>query len=130
MAVEKKERKNTSIRLGETLDDLIDQYAAFMNINRSKVIRQVLMEGLFQKTKAAQFQHFEEWVGKREAFTLLTKCEKCDSNKNIGFYHIDENIDNNATNNIITLCIPCLNAFQNWRLKQNVKEKFIEWFFS
>jgi predicted transcriptional regulator len=130
MAVKKTERKNTSIRLGETLDDLIDQYAAFMSMSRSKVIRHVLMEGLFQKTKAAQFQHFEEWVGKREAFTLLTKCEKCGSDKNIGFYHIDENIDNNATNNIITLCIPCLNAFQNFRLKQNVKEKFIEWFFA
>jgi len=130
MAVKKTERQNTSIRLGETLDDLIDQYAAFMNTSRSKIIRQVLMEGLFQKTKAAQFQHFEEWVGKREAFTLLTKCEKCGSDKNIGFYHIDENIDNNTTNNIITLCIPCLNAFQNFRLKQNVKEKFIEWFFA
>ena len=130
MAIKKTERQNTSIRLGETLDNLIDQYAAFMNTSRSKIIRQVLMEGLFQKTKAAQFQHFEEWVGKREAFTLLTKCEKCGSDKNIGFYHIDENIDNNATNNIITLCIPCLNAFQNFRLKQNVKEKFIEWFFA
>ena len=56
--------KNTSIRLGDTLDELIDQYAAFMNIDRSKVIRTVLMEGLFQKTKAAQFQHFEDWLAK------------------------------------------------------------------
>jgi predicted transcriptional regulator len=130
MAVEKKERKNTSIRLGETLDDLIDQYAAFMGISRSKVIRNVLMEGLFQKTKAAQFAHFEKWIGKREAFTLLTKCEKCDSEKNLGFFHIDGNIDNNSTNNIVTLCIPCINSFQNWKLKENSIEKFIEWFFA
>ena len=88
------------------------------------------MEGLFQKTKAAQFKHFEEWISKREAFTLMTKCEKCDSGQNIGFYHIDGNIENNATNNIVTLCVPCLNAFQNWKLKQNGIEKFIEWFFT
>lgn len=122
--------KNTSIRLGETLDDLIDQYCAFMGMTRSKVIRQVLMEGLFQKTKFAQFQHFEEWINKREAFTLMTKCEKCGSDKNLGFFHIDGNIENNTTNNIVTLCVPCINVFQNWKLRENSIEKFIEWFFS
>lgn len=88
------------------------------------------MEGLFQKTKAAQFKHFEEWIGQREAFTLLTKCEKCGFEKNIGFYHIDGNIENNSTNNIVTLCVPCINSFQNWKLNENNIEKFIEWFFS
>jgi len=122
--------KNTSIRLGETLDELINQYAAFMGMTRSRVIRQVLMEGLFQKTKAAQFKHFEEWIGKREAFMLMTKCEKCNSEKNLGFFHIDGNIENNSTNNIVTLCVPCINAFQNWKLNQNNIEKFIEWFFA
>ena len=122
--------KNTSIRLGEILDNLINQYAAFMGMKRSSVIRQVLMEGLFQKTKAAQFQHFEEWIGQREAFTLLTKCEKCGSEKCLGFFHIDGNIDNISTNNIVTLCVPCINAFQSWKLNQNGIEKFIEWFFA
>jgi predicted transcriptional regulator len=122
--------KASSIRLGETLDDLINQYAAFMNMTRSKVIRQVLMEGLFQKTKAAQFAHFEEWVGKREAFSLLDKCEKCGSDKRLVFYHIDGNIENNSSNNIVTLCVPCINTFQNWKQKDNIKDKFIEWFFS
>jgi len=122
--------KNTSIRLGETLDDLINQYAAFMGVKRSSVIRQVLSEGLFQKTKAAQFAHFEEWIGKREAFSLLTKCEKCGSEKRLGFYHIDGNIENISTNNIVTLCVPCINSFQSWKLNQNSVEKFIEWFFS
>ena len=122
--------KNTSIRLGDTLDELIDQYAIFMGKKRSRVVREILMEGLFQKTKSAQFKHFEEWISKREAFTLMSQCEKCESEKNLGFYHIDGNIENNETSNIVTLCIPCLNAFQNWKLKQNGKEKFIEWFFS
>jgi predicted transcriptional regulator len=122
--------KNTSIRLGKTLDDLINQYAAFMGVKRSRIIREVLLEGLFQKTKATQFRHFEEWLAKREAFELMTCCEKCGSAKNIGFYHIDGDIENNSANNLVTLCIPCLNAFQNWRLKQNIKEKFVEWFFS
>jgi len=123
-------RKNTSIRFGENLDKLIEQYAAFTGQSRSDAIRNVLMEGLFAKTKYAQFQHFEEWVGKREAFTLLTKCEKCSSEKNLGFFHIDGNIENNSTNNIVTLCVPCINLFQSWKLNQNSVEKFIEWFFS
>ena len=49
---------------------------------------------------------------------------------NLGFYHIDGNVDNIAANNIVTLCISCLNTFQNWKMKQNIKEKFIEWFFA
>lgn len=123
--------KNRSIRLGDTLDELIAQYAIHVNKKPSRVIREVLMEGLFQKTKAAQFQHFEEWIAKREAFTLLSKCEKCGSSEHkLGFYHIDGNIDNTTANNIVTICVPCLNAFQNWKMKQNIKEKFIEWFFS
>jgi hypothetical protein len=122
--------KNTSIRLGNTLDELIDQYTAFTGLSRSDVMRQTLSEGLFHKTKFAQFQHFEEWIGQREAFTLLTKCEKCGSEKCLGFFHIDGNIDNISTNNIVTLCIPCINAFQSWKLNQNGIEKFIEWFFA
>jgi hypothetical protein len=122
--------KGTSIRLGETIEELIEQYAAFMGMKRSRVIREILMEGLFQRTKATQFRHFEEWIAKREVFELMKRCEKCGSEQNLGFYHIDGNIDNNEASNIVTLCIPCINAFQNWKLKQNVKEKFIEWFFS
>jgi predicted transcriptional regulator len=122
--------KNRSVRLGDTLDELIDKYAVHVGKKPSRIIREVLMEGLFQRTKAAQFQHFEEWLIKREAFTLLNKCEKCGSEHNLGFYHIDGNINNTAANNIVTLCIPCLNAFQNWKMKQNIKEKFIEWFFA
>lgn len=122
--------KNTSIRLGDTLEDLIEQYVAFTGLSRSDVIRQTLSEGLFQRTKFAQFKRFEEWIGEREAFTLMTKCEKCSSDKRLVFFHIDGNIDNNSTNNIVTLCIPCINAFQSWKIKENSVEKFIEWFFS
>lgn len=122
--------KNTSIRFGDNLEKLIEQYAAFTGQKRSDAIRSVLMEGLFQKTKAAQFKHFEEWIGKREAFTLMTKCEKCGAEKNLGFFHVDGNIENNSTNNIVTLCISCINSFQNWKLKENSTEKFIEWFFA
>ena len=122
--------KNRCVRLGDTLDELIEQYAIYVGKKPSIVIREVLTEGLFQKTKAVQFQHFEEWINKREVFTLMNKCEKCGSEHNLGFYHIDSNIDNTATNNIVTICVSCLNAFQNWKMKQNTKEKFIEWFFN
>lgn len=124
-------KKNTSIRLGDDLLDLIDQYAAFMGTTRSKVIREIMMEGLFQKTKFAQFQRFEEYLMDREALTLFDRCEKCESSSNkLGMFHIDGDINNNASTNIVTLCIPCLNAFENFKLTQNRKEKFVEWFFS
>jgi predicted DNA-binding protein len=128
--MEKKKCKNTSIRLGDELEDLIGQYAAFMGKNRSKVIREVLAEGLFQKTKGAQFQRLEEYLQDREAFTLFDKCEKCGSTGNLSMYHIDGDINNNASKNIVTLCIPCMALFEKFRLRQNIKEKFIEWFFS
>jgi predicted transcriptional regulator len=122
--------KNTSIRLGDELIPLIDQYAAFVGSTRSKVIREILIEGLFQKTKYVQFQRLQDYLAKREAFSMLEKCEKCDSIKDIGFFHIDGNIDNSAADNLVTLCIPCMSAFETFRLKKNIKEKFVEWFFS
>lgn len=125
-----KKDKSISIRLGDTLTDLIDQYAAFMSSDRSKVIRQGMSEWLFEKTKAAQFQRFEEYLEDREAFTILEKCEKCGSNQNLGLYHIDGNIDNNTSKNLVTICIPCLGKFEKFRLNKNIVEKFIEWFFT
>ena len=122
--------KNTSIRLGDTLDELIDEYALCIGKKRSRIIREILMEGLFQKTKAVQFRRFEEWINKRETFDLMKYCEKCGRKEHLGFYHIDGDINNNAPSNIVTLCIPCITEFQNWKLKQNIKEKFIEWFFA
>ena len=80
-----KMNENTSIRMGDTLNELIDQYVIHTGKKRSRVIREILMEGLFQKTKAVQFQRFEEWIAKREAFTLMTECEKCGKNIIWGF---------------------------------------------
>lgn len=122
--------KNRSIRLGENLEGLIEQYSIFTGKKHSQIIREVVSEGLFQKTKFLQFQRFEEWIATREAFTLMTKCEKCGGEHDLGFFHIDGNINNTGANNMVTLCVPCLNAFQNWKMKQNIKEKFIEWFFA
>lgn len=121
--------KNRSIRLGNKLEDLMDKYAAFVGSDRSKVIREILTEGLFQRTKHVQFQRLQDYLAKREAFTLLEKCEKCGSFKSLGIYHIDGNIDNNVPNNLITLCVPCLALFEKFKLKWDIKEKFVEWFF-
>jgi len=122
--------KNTSIRLGDDLMPLIDQYAIFVGSVRSKVIREILMEGLFQKTKYVQFQRLQDYLAKREAFSIFGKCEKCDSVDNIGFFHIDGDINNNAANNLVTLCISCMGTFEKFRLMKNLKEKFVEWFFN
>lgn len=126
----KQKNKNVSIRYGDKLMPLIDEYAALTGSTRSKVIRELLTEGLFQKTKYVQFQRLQDYLAKREAFSMFGKCEKCGSTKNIGFFHIDGNINNNAADNLITFCIPCINSFEKFRLMKNLKEKFVEWFFS
>jgi hypothetical protein len=123
-------RKNTSIRLGDEMEILINQYAAFIGSDRSKVIRDVLTEGLFQKTKYLQFERLKDFLSKRQVFSVLEKCEKCGTTESLVIFHIDGNVKNIASDNLVTLCKTCLISFEVFRLKQNIKEKFVEWFFS
>lgn len=111
------------------LQELIDQYAGFMGLKRSEAIRDLLMEALYVKTKHIQFQRLTEYTAKRDPFKYRTECEHCGIKDNLIIYYIDGNINNFQSDNIITLCKKCFTEFELFRLKQNVKERFIEWFF-
>jgi predicted DNA-binding protein len=123
-------RKNTSIRLGDALEKLLADYSAFIGSDRSKVIREGLTEWLFQKMQYVQFERLRDYLAKRNPFNFMKECERCSSNENLVVFYIDGNVNNTASDNLITLCKQCLIAFEVFRLKQNVKEKFVEWFFS
>lgn len=120
--------KNTSIRLGENLEELINQYCAFTRKDRSKVIREGLTEWLFQRTKHVQFDRLNNYLAKRDPFEFMNKCEKCEVTENLVIYHIDGNIENNVSENLITICKQCFINFERFRQKRNIKEEFIEWF--
>lgn len=122
--------KNTSIRLGDKLEELIEQYAGWMNKNRSNVIREGLTEWLFEKTKYLQFERMKEYLVKHDSLSFMSACEKCDSQTDLVIFHLDGNVRNTTSENLVTLCKSCLVAFEVFRLKHNILEKFIEWFFA
>lgn len=115
--------------MSKNLEVLLDQYAGFMGIKRSEAIRTLLMNALYAKTKHVQFQRLTEYITKRDPFKFRTECEHCTTKENLIIYYIDGNINNFQADNIITLCKKCLTEFELFRLKQNIKERFIEWFF-
>jgi predicted DNA-binding protein len=123
-------KKNTSIRLGDNLEDLINQYAAFTGRKRSAVVREGLTEWLMDRTKYIQFERMKDYLKKRDSLTFMNSCEKCGSQENLVIFHIDGNVNNTGSENLVTLCKGCLVSFEVFRLKTNVKEKFIMWFFS
>jgi hypothetical protein len=118
-----------SMKMDKTLQDLINQYAIFMRRNRSEAMRELLLEALYVKTKHVQFKRLSEYITTRNPFTFRTECEHCASKEHLIIYYIDGDINNFKSENVITLCKNCYNEFELFRLKQNVKERFIEWFF-
>jgi Arc/MetJ-type ribon-helix-helix transcriptional regulator len=122
-------RNIVTVEMEKKLEELIDQYAGFMGLNRSEAIRELLTESLFMRTKHVQFERMKEYLAKRDPFKFRTECEHCKTKENLVIYYIDGNINNMSFDNVVTLCQRCLTEFELFRLKQNVKERFIEWFF-
>jgi len=122
-------RNVISVEMTKKVQDLIDQYAGFMGLNRSEAIRDLLTEALFMKTKHVQFERLKEYLTKRDPFKFRVECERCGKKENLVIFYIDGDISNIVADNVVTLCKNCLTEFELFRLKQNVKERFIEWFF-
>lgn len=116
-----------SLRMDEELYRLIDEYAAFIERDVSKVMRELLSEGLMVKSQAKLFLTWKERVNGRPL--QLTECDKCGVRENLSYYHIDGNIDNFATENIAVICNGDLRKLQKSIMRYNPREKFIRWFF-
>jgi len=116
-----------SLRMEDELYNLITDYAAFIESDISKVLRDLLREGLMVKVQAKLFMSWHDRIKNRPL--RLDKCDKCGAIENLQFYHIDGNISNFNSDNIAIICNGDLRKLQKSLLQYNPREKFIRWFF-
>lgn len=123
----KLETEKISLRLDKELYNLIQIYANFVDEDLSKVLRELLKEGLMVKT---QYKLFLMWSDKVKNRPLkLEACDKCGSKENLQFYHINGNINDFAPENVAIICNGDLRKLQKSIMKYNPREKFIRWLF-
>jgi hypothetical protein len=116
-----------SLRMEDELFNLIVDYAEFIDVDLSKVMRELLREGLMIKTQAKLLLTWHEKIKNRPL--KLDKCDKCGAIENLQFYHIDGDINNFTPENIAIICNGDLRKLQKTIMKYNPREKFIRWFF-
>lgn len=109
------------------LHNLITDYAAFTDMDLSKTIRELIIEGLMVKSQAKMFSVWHE--KNKNRVLQLDKCDKCGTIENLQFYHIDGDINNFNSDNIAVICNGDLRKLQKSIMKYNPREKFIRWFF-
>lgn len=121
-----------AVRITKTTNRYLLEYAAFMDKSKSEIIRTFVREGLI---KHAHIGLLKQWNENREYTKEWLKnpngrlCEKCDYNKDVVIYHIDGDIENFDSENIVFLCRPCLINLQRFLRRYDPKEKFASWFF-
>jgi len=135
------------LRIERMLLDLIDQYAALHDINRSKAIRELLKNGLSNRANMELQEKWTEmmnakWIEMQEQTTKLIRegkslilvrdnfmCQKCRSGSHLQVYHIDRDPLNTNPINLITLCKECASRASKFTPKRRVIEDFLEWFY-
>lgn len=125
--------RRVTFRMEPEWIELIQQYAVLTGKDTSKIIRELLIEGLKKNAPYALYARFEEYLEKRDPFEQSNICEKCGKKENGLIYFIDGNVNNRNSNNLFVLCKECANKFEEFkkiRLSRSLKEKFIEWWFT
>lgn len=132
--------------MDDELISMIDKYAAFNNLDRSKAIREILKVGITNKSIMELQNKWSELMQKKwldmvgssklinEGKSLIMerdehKCQKCNSTTNLQVYSIDRDMTNNDPTNLIVLCKDCASWADKYRPKRRAKEDFLEWFF-
>ena len=116
-------------RMTEKLLDALEQYAAFIERDKSTVVRECITELMAQKAPYLLFKRFQEHIASRNPFDVRV-CEKCGRKEDVSFYHIDLNIDNMTNDNLVALCVKCQTRLIEFRKQYKRQESFFEWFFS
>lgn len=115
-------------RVSPKLYKLIIEYAAFRDIDKSKAIREILMEGLIKMTGIGMLKRLQEQLRDKDPKSFLDQCEKCGSREELGIQHIDGNIYNLNSENQICLCRNCKRNLEKF-MRKNPEERFAIWFF-
>jgi len=116
------------VRMGDSLYRLVKEYASFMELKDSEALRELIREGLVKKSYMGLLNKWKKLCSEKEAIVIKI-CEKCKSHEKIQIYHIDGNVINWNTENLVVLCKSCLNKLRKSMQEYNAKEEFISWFF-
>jgi len=117
------------VRLAEDLANMIADYAAFFDMNRSEALREIIKEGLLRKAYVGLLKRWQIKNRSRNPILNAVKCDKCDAIEGLKIYHIDRNIRNTDPDNLVILCEGCIVRLEKFIKKYNPKEKFAAWFF-
>ena len=126
--VKKKKQEFTgmSLRIPNELNEFLKYYCMLLDKKKSEVVREFIKTGL---TKSSMVM-MKKWQEKRSRKIIDDGlCERCDSRKDVGMYHIDGNIRNFTKENIVYLCRNCSKKLQRHIQSYDPIEKFAEWFF-
>lgn len=115
-------------RVSAKMHKLILEYAAFQGTDKSKAIRELLMEGLIKMTGMGMLKRIQEKLRNSDPKTFLEQCERCGSREKLGIQHIDGNIYNMSSENQICLCRNCIRNLEKF-MRKNPEERFAIWFF-
>lgn len=124
----KEQTEQIRIRIPAKMHKLILEYAAFQGINKSKAIRELLMEGLIKMTGIGMLKRLQETLRDRDPKAFMEQCERCGSREKLGIQHINGNIYTVSSENQICLCRNCIRNLEKF-MRKNPEERFAIWFF-
>ena len=118
--------KQIIFRADKTLKELIENYAAFNEIDKSKAIRELVKQGLTIKIYNYLERNWKKTVESRKE----NICDKCKKETNGQIYHINGNINDFTEENIMFICNKCVRDLNKSLRNYNIKERFFKWFFT
>jgi predicted DNA-binding protein len=139
-----------NVRIPNQLYKRLIELSLFMDTTKSNVARTMIETEMIDLIDLAFYREFERKLEEdtklfffnkpdsksaKDKFSLIFerdggKCRKCDSNDNIGIFHLDGNTGNFNPLNLIILCDKCLREFQRYMLRYSNKARFAAWLMS
>ena len=128
----KEQTEQLRTRLPKKLLKLIDFYVDYYGTDRSKAVRELLLEGLVRTSYIGLLERLAETLRNEhpDPMTSQRKCEKCGGENVLGIYHIDGNVRNLEAKNLIILCKDCQIGLRRFIQKYDPKERFVAWYYS
>jgi len=122
--------KLRAIRLSNDMEALIQDYAAFKDVDVSKAIRELITEGFIRASHVGQLDRLMTGLREKNPDPLqdMINCEKCGKVDGLQVYHIDGNIRNLDPKNLVIICKDCYPSLTRFLLRYDPRERFTAWF--
>ena len=120
------------VRLPKSLFKLIKFYVDYYGTDRSKAVRELLLEGLVRTSYIGLLERLTENLRNKHPDPMMDQheCEKCNRKTKLRIYHIDGNVRNLEPKNLIILCEDCQIGLRRFIQKYDPKERFVAWYYS